>query len=125
MTPFHWFDGMVVTFNLEGEVKCIDCKADDAPCRIWDEQPLCLIRDVCFCVTRYGFIEIARLEKEKAHEEERPSHHLYPPVIILVTTESDDMQQYHANNAYTTQEIKSMVTFLHDAKVVKSLEFRV
>ena len=35
------------------------------------------------------------------------------------------MQQYHANNAYTTQEIKSMVTFLHDAKVVKSLEFRV
>ena len=120
MAPLHRFDRVVIAVNLEGKVDGIDKEADGAPHHVRNQQPFRLVLDVGFRVARDRLVEVARLEEEEAHEEERPSHHLLPPVITFMTAEGDGVETNHADDADATQKVECMVTFLHSSRLTDS-----
>ena len=116
MIPLHRFDGLMVAVNFKGKKDGIDNETNGAPYQIGDEQSFGFFGDVGLCVARNGFVEIASLEEEKAHEEERPCHHLFPPVVAFVATEGDGVESNHADDADTTQEVEGVITLFHGCK---------
>ena len=84
-----------------------------SPYKIRSEQSLETVFQVRQRLTRSTLVEIACLEEEKGHEEERPSHHLGKPKFISITTATYHMKQYHAKDAESAQKVKSMIATFH------------
>ena len=91
----------------------IDETADDAPHDVRHQQALHPVFDVWDRLTNQPFIEIACLEEEERHEEERPSHDLCEPILVALTTRTHYVQENHAEDTKSAEEVKSMVPLLH------------
>lgn len=107
----------MIPFDFKRKEERIDGKAYESPYYIRDEQSFCFVGNKSLGVSCHRLVEVACLEEEKAHEEERPCHYFTPPVVILVTTESDDVEHDHTDDADATQEVKGVIAFSHDCEV--------
>ena len=101
------------SFGKERQPEECDDAADDAPRDVGHKQTPNAVAKVREGLARDALVEIAGLEEEETHEEERPSHRFLPPRRLPQLRLTNDMQHHHTQDAKSTEQVKGIVSLLH------------
>lgn len=112
MVPRKGLHGMMVTLDEKGHQGEVDGIADESGRQIGHQQAKGLALEIGSSGAAHATVEIARLEKEEAHEIIGPRHHLLPPSVLGMATKGHYVQDQHAHDAHPAEEVKSMVSVL-------------
>ena len=88
-------------------------EADDAPREVWHEETPDTVAQVGKRLARDAFVEVAGLEEEETHEEERPKHRLPPPRRLSQLRLADSMKRHHPEDAESAEQVEGIAAFLH------------
>ena len=120
VTPRQLVPIPVQLVGKEEEQPEIQNTAYGTPCHIGNKQTLDLILQEEPRRCRNALVEIAGFEKKETDKKECPCHQFVEPQRTSPeTAHTNTMQDNHPKNAKSAEQVKSVISLFHGAKIQK------